>query len=193
MTQSAESPYNSRSQRLEPSAPVKRFTRQESESVVADLQQNAVDQLDAMFRQGAVPWFNEIEGGTAGAWLAKRTNHWWAQAFIKLVLDSPWGRWSGKGFLTTFDDAARGRGVNLFYNRFFPARYRLKTYVTKAHVDGEACLRLEYPFGSIMWGLIDDVRRIDEGVFLGQMHFRFPWSRQRIDLGYFVLCALRRE
>ena len=193
MAQSAESPYNSGTQRVEPKAPVKRFTRQESESVIADLRRLSVDQLDPKFRQGAVPRFNEIEGSTAGDWLAKRAKHWWAQAFIKLVLDSRWGRWSGKGYSTTFDDAARGRGINLFYNRIFPVRYRFKTYVTEAQMDGEPCLRMEYPFGSIMWGLIDDIRRIDEGVFLGQMHFRFPWRRQRIDLGYFVLCALQRE
>ena len=44
-----------------------------------------------------------------------------------------------------------------------------------------------------MYGLIDDVRQIDDGVLLGQMHFRFPWQRSRTFIGYFVLCVIHAE
>ncbi len=51
----------------------------------------------------------------------------------------------------------------------------MKLKAVPPQVDGDDCLRLEYPFGSIMWGLIDAVRRIDEGVFLGQVHLSSQW------------------
>ena len=193
MARSADSSHDSAAQQAEPIAPIKRFNRKESDPVVADLQRLSIDQLDALFRQGAAPRFKEIEGATAGGLLTRRDRRWIFKILYQLLLDCRWSRWSGKGFTSTFDDAARGRGVNLFYNRIFPLRYRFKTYVAVAEADGEACLRLEYALGSILWGTIDDMRTINEGVFLGRIHYRFPWRRQRIDLGYFVLCALIPE
>jgi hypothetical protein len=80
--------------------------------------------------------------------------------------------------------------VNLFRNRLWPRRYRLETYIKGAEADHEPCLTLEYPFPSLMYGLIDDVRKIDDGVLLGQMLYKFPWRKGRLFLGYFLLCAL---
>ncbi len=111
--------------------------------------------------------------------------------FIKVFLASPWARWSGKGFFTPFGEQEIGRGANLFQNRFRPVRYKLDTFIKKAEVDDNSCLTLKYPLGSIMYGLIDDVRVIEDGVFLGQMHFKFFWRRSRVFIGYFVLCALK--
>jgi hypothetical protein len=59
-----------------------------------------------------------------------------------------------------------------------------------SETDGRQCLVIRYPFGSLMYGLIDEVRQIEDGVFLGQMLYKFPWKRKRIFIGYFVLCAL---
>lgn len=188
----------------------KRFTEEEAQAVIAKLGPNTLVELDSRFREGRVPAFEEIEGRTAGGWLAKsREDYWWSNLFIKVFLDSPWARWSGKGFITSFGERKSGgehesggehrsageeklgRGANLFRNRFRPVRYRLDTFIKKAEADDSPCLTLRYPLGSIMYGLIDDVRVIDDGVFLGQMYYKFLWRRHRVFIGYFVLCALK--
>lgn len=193
MAEPIESPGSSGNQHTGPRAPVKRFTLQESERTINDHRSLSIDQLDDMFVRGTVPQFNEIEGDTAGNWLAKRAKHWWADVFIKVILGSPWAQWSGKRISTPFEGIMGGKGINLFHNRLFPVRHRFKTLIIDAEMDHKDCLRLRYPFGSVMWGLVDDLRKIEDGVFLGQMHFRFPWSRNRIDLGYFMLCALNKD
>lgn len=170
---------------------LKRFTQEEAQANIARLGPFSQGDLDSMFREGRVPDFEEIEGRTAGGWLAKPPEHyWWSDLFIKVFLASPWARWSGKGFFTPFGEKKIGRGANLFRNRFRPVRYKLDTFIKKAEVDDNPCLTLRYPFGSIMYGLIDDVRTTEDGVFLGQMHFKFFWRRDRVFIGYFVLCAL---
>lgn len=176
-----------------PAGAAHRFSRSEAEARIRELQQLPVERLDVLFVAGTAPQFADVEGATAGGWLAKRRRYWWADLFIKVALDSPWARWSGKGFETPFAEGQTGRGVNLFTNRFLPRRYRLRTYVGHAVFDTKPCLTLEYPFGSVMWGLIDDVRQIEPGVLLGRMEFRFPWEKQRRFLGYFALCALEAE
>jgi hypothetical protein len=173
---------------------ITRYSYEEATPIITRLQQHPLSRLDLLFKDAGVPTFEEIEGRTAGGWLARSPkDYWWARLFIKVFLDSPWARWSGKGFFTPFDKEKRGRGANLFRNQFKPIRYPLETYIKVAEVDDNLCLTLEYPFGSLMYGLIDDVRKIEDGVFLGQMQYKFPWQKKRLFLGYFVLCALQPD
>ncbi len=168
-----------------------RFSPEVAKSIITKYQPYSLEQLDLLFKEGEVPVFSEIVGRTAGGWLARsQQDYWWVNAFIKIFLASPWARWTGKGFFTLFDQQQEGKGANLFDNRIGKIRYPLKTYIKKAEVDENLCLTLEYPFGSIMYGLIDDLRKINQGVFLGQMHYRFPWQKNRLFIGYFLLCAL---
>lgn len=168
------------------------FSYEEPQATIAEYGQRSLSALDRQFGEGAVPVFADIEGETAGGWLAKPGHYWWAQLFIKVFLGSPWARWTGKTFATPYDEARTGTGANLFANHHRPTRYPLKTYIQKAEVDENPCLTLEYPFPSLMYGLIDDVRQIESGILLGQMHYKFPWSRSRIFIGYFLLCCLER-
>lgn len=171
-----------------------RYTEAEARSIHARLMPCSVEELGSRFSSGVVPTFSEIRGRTAGEWLAKSPeDYWWAKWFIKVFLDSSWARWTGKGFFTPFGAQQRGRGANLFNNGILPIRYKLATYLKPAEMDGNPCLCLRYPFGSLMYGLIDDVRKIEPGVFLGQMLYKFPWLKQRVFIGYFVLCALKTE
>ena len=168
-----------------------RFSPETAQSITAQFQTYDLEKLDALFKEGEVPVFSEIAERTAGGWLARSPqDYWWANAFIKIFLASPWARWAGKGFFTFFDQKQEGKGANLFHNRIGEIRYPYKTYIKKAEVDENLCLTLEYPFGSIMYGLIDDLRKIEQGVFLGQMYYRFPWQKNRSYIGYFLLCAL---
>lgn len=171
----------------------RRFTRAEAAGIIAQLQRATVEELDGRFASGDVPPFAAIAGDTAGGWLARPEPRWWAEAFIRFGLDSPWARWTGKRFITPFDEGPIGSGINLFDNRLLPLRYPFRTYIKHAEFDGRPCFTLEYPFLSAMWGLIDDMRRIEPGVLLGRFEFRFPWQKRRRSLGYFVLVALARE
>lgn len=173
---------------------VMRYTQEQADAIIKRLMPHTVGDLDGLYADAVVPAFEEVQGRTAGAWLAKAPkNYWWSNAFIKVFLNSPWARWSGKGFFTPFgqmESGDWGRGANLFRNRFRPIRYKLDTFVKKAEADDNPCLTLRYPFGSVMYGLIDDVRKIENGVLLGQMHFKFFWRKDRVFIGYFVLCVL---
>jgi hypothetical protein len=80
---------------------------------------------------------------------------------------------------------------NLYENRILPCRYRFDTCIQKALRDENWCLALHYArFPSPMSGTLDELRRIEEGVFLGQAHHKFPGGKEHSFLVYFVLCAL---
>lgn len=167
-----------------------RLDSKTAEITISKLQGCESYEIDEMFENGGVPSFGELRGPTLGGWIASHQQPWWARVFIKLTLDNFLARWTGKGFVTAFDSESIGSGINLFDNRFLPLRYQFRTMYRSADHDGKECLALRYPVGSIMFGLIDDLRKVDESVFIGQMVFRFPWQRQRRFIGYFVLCAL---
>jgi hypothetical protein len=167
------------------------FRQAEAEAIHTRLAKLSLSELDTQFQAATAPEFPAIQGNTAGAWLAKPPqDYWWARWFIRVFLNSPWARWSGKGFRTSYQDGARGKGVNLFRNRFRPQRFPMDLYLAPSETDGASCLVIRYRPGSLMYGLIDEVRQLEEGVFLGQMLFKFPWRRNRLFIGYFVLCAL---
>ena len=161
--------------------------------MIVEYQTFSLADLDARFSAGTVPIFEEIKGRTAGAWLAKDKEYWWASAFIKILLDSPWARWTGKEVMTAYGEDFRGRGQNLFSNKILPTRYPMDTYVKKAEVDDNLCFTLDYQFPSIMYGLIDDIRQVDDGILLGQMQYKWFWKKKRLFLGYFLLCCLESE
>ncbi|MDA1010900.1 MAG: hypothetical protein O2888_05435 [Chloroflexi bacterium] len=154
---------------------------------IADLQRLSIEELDHRFEAGGVPSFAEIAGPTMGAWLHRETQPWWAAVFVRLALDNPGARWTGKGFVLPFNETESGAGVNLFANRILPLRFQFETRIRNADHDGKPCLALIYPRGSVMRGLIDDVRLVADGVLLGRMEYRFPGRRAAHFAGYFVL------
>lgn len=152
-----------------------------------ELQALSLAELDRLFQAGRVPRFEDFAGPTQGAWLHRERQPWWAAAFVRVTLDSPWARWSGKGFVLPFDERQAGAGINLFRNRVLPLRLQFETRVTAAHWDGRPCLALVYPRGSVLRGLVDDVRQVGEGLLLGRMEYRFPMGRAPRTVGYFAL------
>lgn len=166
---------------------------EELKKIIEDFKKFSIDELDNCFKAGDAPVFEEISGKTAGSFLAWNPQN---QAFVvfgtKLLFESSIGRWTGKEFIESFSENEKGTGVNLFQNFIFPKRFWFKTYIKKSFFDGNPCLTLDYrPYRSLMFGLIDDVRKIKEGVFLGQMYFKFPFKKDFQFLGYFLLCALK--
>lgn len=160
--------------------------------IFRELKEKTFDDLHLLFKNGSVPKFKEIEGDTLGRFLAMNsTLSPLMRFFIKLLFESPIGRWTGKKFITSFDNGNRGNGVNLFANRIMSIRYCFDTYIQKLYFDKKSCLILDYrPYFSLMFGLVDGVRKIEEGIFLGQMRFKIPWQKEFTFIGYFGLCKI---
>lgn len=146
-------------------------------------------EIERRFEAGGVPAYKRYVGPTNGTWLLRDQQPWWAALIVRLTLDAPWSRWTGKGFLTPFDRDRQGAGSNLFANRIAPLRLQFRTKIGTADHDGQPCLTLEYRPGSLYFGLVDHVRELDDGLLLGQMRVGFPWRKRRIFIGYFALAA----
>jgi len=172
-----------------------RHSGEEAQAIMAKLRRYSFDDLHPLFKEGKIPSFKEIEGDTAGSFLAwNPETRWGMKLLTKIGFDNPFARWTGKRFVKPFDEEKRGKGINLYQNRILPHRFSFDTCIKRALLDQNPCLALDYaPFPSPMFGTLDELRRIDDGVFLGQGHHKFPWEKEHSFLVYFVLCALRRS
>lgn len=162
-----------------------------TQTIIARFREYSFEDLHPLFKVGKTPLFKEIEGDTVGSFLALNPKTGlWRKLALKVFFDSPLARWKGKRFITPFDEEKRGKGVNLFRNRILPQRFPIDTYISKSLFDENPCLFVIYPrFPSRMFGLVDQLRRIDNGVFLGQGHHKLPWRKEHSLQGYFILCA----
>ena len=168
---------------------------EDAQTIIARFREYSFDDLHPLFEEGKTPLFKEIEGDTAGSFLALNPKTGlWRKLALKIFFDNPLARWKGKRFVTLFNGEKRGKGINLFRNRILPQRFLIDTYVNKSLFDQNPCLSITYPhFPSRMFGLVDQLRRIDNGVFLGQGHHKLPWGKEYSLQGYFVLCALTKS
>jgi len=174
---------------------IKRHTIEEVRTIIDKLDKYSFDDFHPLFKEGKVPLFEEIEGITLGSFLVLNAKTgWWRKLGLRIFFDNSLARWTGKRFITPFDDKKRGEGINLFQNRLLPQRFPICTSINKSLFDQNLCLTVAYPrFPSRMFGLIDQLRKIDEGVFLGQGHHKPLWGKEYSLQGYFVLCALNQE
>jgi hypothetical protein len=163
--------------------------------IIEHLKKSSIDELDTLFNRKTLPIFEELEGETAGAILALNPgNPWWLKCIIKIAFKSPLGWWTGKKFLTSFNEGKKGYGNNLFKNRYFPCLFQFDTYIKNAYVDDKPCLALDYrAYRTLAFGLVDEVRKIRDGQVLGRAYNKFPWKKQMWFIGYFVLCPLNKE
>ena len=174
---------------------LKRYSLEDAEAIIAKFKEHSFDDFHKLFNEGKVPSFDEIEGDTFGSFLALNPKAgWWRKAALAIAFDNPLAHWTGKRFISTFDGEKKGEGTNLFRNRFFPQRFGINISIEKSLFDQKHCLVVTYPhFPSSVFGLRDELRRIDDGVFLGQGHHRLPWGKEYSLQGYFLLCALKRS
>jgi hypothetical protein len=173
----------------------KRHSLEDARAIIAKFKKYSFDDFHKLFKEGKAPSFDEIEGDTAGSFLALDPKAgWWRKAALAIAFDNPLARWTGKRFMTSFDGEKKGEGINLFGNRMFPRRFGINTSIAESLFDRKPCLVVTYPhFPSSLFGLRDELRKIDDGIFLGQGHHRFPWGKRYSLQGYFILCALRRS
>ncbi|MBC8548669.1 MAG: hypothetical protein H8D23_03365 [Candidatus Brocadiales bacterium] len=172
-----------------------RYSETEDMSLTEQLKKFSIDDLDTLFNSAVLPEFKELEGETTGAILALNPeNPLWLKCVIKIAFKSPLGQWTGKKFLTPFNESKKGHGINLFKSRYFPQLFKFDTYTKNAYVDDKPCLAFDYrEYWSLAFGLVDEVRKLREGLVLGRAYYTFPWKKQMWFVGYFVLCALNKE
>ncbi len=172
-----------------------RYSVSEAIVNIEQLKKCSINDLDTLFNTEALPEFEELEGETTGAILALNPeNPRWLKCVIKIVFKSPLGQWTGKKFITPFNEVKKGHGINLFKSKHFPRLFRFDTYIKNAYADDKPCLALDYrAYHSLTFGLVDDVRRIRDGQVLGRAYYKFPWRREIWFVGYFVLCALNKD
>jgi hypothetical protein len=78
---------------------------------------------------------------------------------IKIAFKSPLGQWTGKKFITPFDEGKKGNGINMFKSRYFSQLFRFGTYVKNAYADDRPCIALDYrPYHLLTFGLVDEAR-----------------------------------
>ena len=172
---------------------VKRYSIEDARKVIANFKKYSFDDFHKLFKEGRAPSFDEIEGDTFGSFLTLNPRGgWWRKAALTIAFDNPLARWTGKRFLISFAANKMGKGVNLFRNRIFPQRFGINTSIDSSIFDQQPCLAVTYPhFPSSLFGLRDELRRIEDGVFLGQGHHRLLGSKGYSLQGYFLLCALK--
>jgi hypothetical protein len=172
----------------------KRYSRQDAQAILAKFQEYSFDALHSMFKEGKAPTFEEIEGDTAGSvvvWNPKTPR--WRRFFLRISLDNLLAHWAGKRFMSTFDQGKRGRAKLLFRSRFMSSAISFDTYIKKALFDQAPCLAADYcHFPVSVIGMVDDLRRIDDGILLGQNYHKLPWDKEHTFAFYFVLCALKK-
>ena len=171
---------------------LRRYSREEAQTVINKLKQNSFDDLNKLFGEGGTPSFDEIEGETTSGMLAWNPQaHWWSKPLAIICFDNPLSRWTGKMFTEPFGEGRTGGGINKFNNKIKPCRFPYATCIENGMMDGNPCLRLDYThFPGTMFSTRDELRKIDDGVFLGQAYSKLPWDKERWFLRYFVLCAL---
>lgn len=166
-----------------------KMTMAKLRKILEELKEKKFEELHLLFKKGLPPAFEEFNGETNGQFLALKPGiSPLIKFFIKILFESPIGKWTGKKFITPFTTENKGMGVNLFKNKIFPQRFRFEIYIKKSIFDGNPCLALDYgPYHSLMFNLIDDVRKIEDGILLGQMRFKFPLKKESMFIGYFSL------
>ncbi len=175
----------------------KRYSQQDAQAILAKFQEYSFDALHQMFKEGKVPTFDEIEGDTVGSisffvWNPKTPR--WRRFVLRIWADNLLYHWAGKRFVSTFDQGKRGRGKLLFRSRFVSSATSFDTYIKKALFDQAPCLGLDYCYLPMsITGTVEDLRRIDDGIFLAQSYQKLPWDKEHSLAFYFVLCALEKD
>ena len=129
-------------------------------------------ELDDIFLSAQTPTMDELSGVADGSVLAGllALNNRYVRRFLNLG----WLGWRGKVFQTVGGN--EGTGINRFkIGPFKFLRYRCETQITSPLVGPNDVFCLNYDLPGNPWyirRIRDDIKKIDEGLFLGTANFR---------------------
>ncbi|MFQ6026390.1 MAG: hypothetical protein ACE5Q6_02620 [Dehalococcoidia bacterium] len=142
-------------------------------------------ELEEMFLSAQTPTMEEMNRTFDGSVLAGRLVL--NTRLVRMFLNLGWFFWRGKTFETSGEN--EGRGINRFkIGPFRFLRYPCATRITAPLVGPTDAFRLDYDVPENPWfvrRLKDDVRKIDNGLFLGSFNIRFSGKVRLI--AYFLL------
>ncbi|AHH18470.1 hypothetical protein NONO_c36830 [Nocardia nova SH22a] len=152
-------------------------------ALTTDLTVLSLDELVALFRTLEAPSITEMHGEFDGTPLRQPGLLRSAIAFAKV--GNPLYPWRAKGF-RPLDHGSSGRGYNI-HRRVIGGRDvqrdPMLTRIAPSHLDGRPAFQLDYrPFATVNGAinLIDDVRRVRPGVYLGFGMWGFTDKQRRV-------------
>lgn len=147
-------------------------------------------ELDEVFLAGSTPTMREMEGLVDGNVLSGTLilNNQWLKNFLNLG----WFIWRGKVF-ESVSSSIRGRGINRFrIGPFKFLRFHCDTMISRPLVGSNDVFCLDYDQSGNPWyirRIRDDIRKIDEGLFLGSANFMLLGKHRFVV--YFILESVR--
>lgn len=143
--------------------------------------------LDQLYAKGATPTIAEIQGITRGKVLAGTPALGLHSTLIRQIANLGWLPWKGKAF--TPIDQASGKGKNRM--AIWPLEHQLfafETAIIPPLVGSKKVFSLNYDLPGNPWlirQIRDDIRKIDDHLFLGTANFR--WQGDYHFILYFAL------
>lgn len=146
------------------------------------------DELLRLFATLEAPRLDEMNGEFTATMLKQRSP--FATASMLGFSNPLWpGTWVGKGFRPMND--AEGRGYNVF--RHFGKvvqRFPMQTIIAPARFDGKPAYQLVYRAYDSLCGtirMLDEVRRLKPGAYLGIGTYGFIESQRRIPYPFLLM------
>ena len=142
-------------------------------------------ELDRIFLSAQTPTMDEMSGTVNGSVLSGLSAL--NIRLVRIFLNLGWFPWRGKIFET--EGGNEGKGINRFkIGPFRFLRYRCETRITDPLLGGAEVFCLNYDIPGNPWYIRrvrDDIRKIDDGLFLGSANFRLRGNHRFIV--YFLL------
>jgi hypothetical protein len=163
---------------------------------VAELRALPQSELMKLFLRLDSPSMTEMNGEFRGHVLDQGAFRLIKESLLYFAVRAPFvnGRWQGKGFTATSDDAGHG------YNRYLKHGREscilpMKTKIAKSVLDGRACFELDYTAYDSHAGLvnmIDEVRKVNDELYLGIGFCGYSRQQRRIPF-FFALSGPRGQ
>ena len=140
-----------------------------NEPILNKLKHKNVAELVALFKTLEAPDFSEMNGEYDATLLDFGGTFKNLIGYLCCHIIPSNGRWLGKAFNP--GETQIGNGYNFFYRyQKVIRKYRMSTKISNSRYDGEPIFELNYSDYPSLLGkinMVDEVRKIDDGVYLG--------------------------
>jgi hypothetical protein len=143
--------------------------------------------LESLFATAEAFPFDSLQGHPRGRVLAiPGWDRGPVAALLRGLHASRWWPWEGKSFAIR-SGAAGGVGINRVRLPTHRGMFPFYTYPTRSVVDGKPCFAIDYEVPDNprrVHAIYDEVRRVDDGVYLGRGMRRRPGRDPRLVLWF---------
>jgi hypothetical protein len=144
------------------------------EWTVDRLKSLSIPELEVLYRTLPAPSFEEMHGEYQGGYIGCEhpiSNGLWKLVAWNSIIG---GVWQGKSFEPLSETEGRGFNVLELYGRRI-RKWPMRTTISISFVDDREVFLLDYPFyisGSGAVKMTDEVRKVNDGLYLGIGHWR---------------------